>query len=126
MLDFVFSELNSMLNYVRLRIRQVSPAVLDSELRFKDWHVIQPVAVGDDYSIVVRMNVKEPDSEALQRLCKERGLRLGAIKNFELVVVKDGEYFGIGKDAVRVTPYFPSDLIKRILSLTVVTHKNAS
>jgi len=123
MLDFIFLELTSMLNYVRLRIKQVSPAILDSELRFKDWQMIQPVAVGDDYSIVVKMSIKEPDSEALQRLCTERGLRLGTIKNFKLVVIKDSEYFGIGKEAIRVTPYFPSDLIKRILS---PTHKNVS
>jgi len=101
----------------------VSPAVLASELRFKDWQLIQPVAVGDDYSVVVRISIKEPDSEALQLLCTERGLRLGSIKNFKLVVVKNGEYFGIGKVAIRVTPYFPSGLIKRILSLT---YKNAS
>ena len=119
MLYYAFLELNAMLDYVRQRIGLASPAVLDSELRSKDWHAIQPVAIGDDYSLVVRIRIKEPDSEALQRLCEERGLRLGAIKKFEQVVVKNGDYFGIGKGAVRVTPNFPSGLIERILRLIV-------
>jgi hypothetical protein len=119
LLSSLLLELDDMLDHARQRAGMVSQAVLDSELRSKDWKTIRPLSVGDDYSIVVKIKIREPDDVAFCRLCEENGLRLGSIKNFNCVVIKDHEYFGVGKGAVRVTTNFPSALIEKILRLLV-------
>lgn len=97
---------------------RIRPAELERKLKLKGWRFIQPLSVGDDLSVVLKLSFKQPKREVIESFAAAFGLKLGAIKSFDQVLVSEGGgYVGIGGGIMRISPKFPSELLTEALRL---------
>jgi len=94
----------------------LKPAELEQKLKSRRWRFVQPLSVGDDLSIVLKLDFDHLDEEKLKELVESLHLRLGSIRLFNHVLVSEGGgYFGIGKGMLRISTKFPKDSLLEIL-----------
>ena len=99
----------------------LKPAELEQKLKSKRWRFIQPLSVGDDLSVVLKLDFKQLDEEKLNELAASLHLQLGSIRLFNHVLISEGGgYFGIGKGMLRISTKFPKDSLLEVLK-TILT-----
>ena len=97
-------------------VGKIKPAELEQRLKSRRWRFIQPLSVGDDLSIVLKLDFNQLDEGKLKELVESLHLRLGSIRLFNHVLVSEGGgYFGIGKGMLRVSTKFPKDSLLEVL-----------
>lgn len=98
-------------------LKAIKPAELERRLKSMEWRFIQPLSVGDDHSVVLKISFRQPKREDVENFAASLGLKLGEIKSFNQVLVADGGgYVGIGNGILRISPRFPSRLLAEVLT----------
>lgn len=96
----------------------IKPAELERKLKSRDWKFIQPLSVGDDLSIVLKLDFKQPDADELKDLSRSMQMALGSIKSFKHVLISEnGGYLGIGNGMLRISTKFPKEALLEILKI---------
>jgi len=97
-------------------VGKIRAAELEQKLKSRRWRFIQPLSVGDDLSIVLKLDFNQLDEGKLEELAESLHLRLGSIRLFDHVLVSEGGgYLGIGKGMLRISPKFPRDSLVEVL-----------
>lgn len=100
----------------RRALGSVKPAELERRLKMKSWSFIQPLSVGDDLSIVLKLDFKQPDRSLVEGLAASLGLGTTSMRLFDYVLVAEGRgYLGIGRGLLRISPKLPSEVLDRVL-----------
>jgi len=91
-------------------------AELEQKLKSRRWRFLHPLSVGDDLSIVLKLNFNQPDEEKLKELAASLHLNLGSIRLFNYVLISEGGgYFGIGNGMLRISTKFPKESLLEVL-----------
>lgn|GEM_PF-2159779 len=94
----------------------VKPAELEGKLKARNWKFIQPLSVGDDLSVVLRLDFMQPDADKLENLARSMHMMLGSLKSFEHVLISvSGGYLGIGNGMLRISAKFPKEALLETL-----------
>jgi hypothetical protein len=97
-------------------VGKIKPAELEQKLKSRRWRFIQPLSVGDDLSVVLKLDFRQPEEGKVKELAASLNLRLGSIRLFDHVLISEGGgYFGIGRGVLRVSTKFPKDSLLEIL-----------
>lgn len=97
----------------------IKPAELEQKLKSRSWGFIQPLSVGDDLSIVLKLDFRQPDEGEVKELAASLRLKLGSIKLFDHVLISEGGgYLGLGRGVLRISAKFPREsLVKALKTL---------
>jgi hypothetical protein len=102
-------------------VGKIKPAELEQKLKLRGWRFIQLLSVGDDLSIVLKINFNQPNEEKLRKLAASLNLGLGSIRLFDHVLISEGGgYLGIGKGMLRISTKFPKESVLEVLK-TLIT-----
>ena len=97
-------------------VGKIKPAELEQKLKSRRWRFIQPLSVGDDLSVVLKLDFSQPEEGKVKELAASLNLRLGSIRLFDHVLVSEGGgYFGIGRGVLRISTKFPKDSLLEVL-----------
>lgn len=97
-------------------VGKIKPAELEQKLKSRRWRFIQPLSVGDDLSVVLKLDFRQPEEGKVKELAASLNLRLGSIRLFDHVLISEGGgYFGIGRGVLRVSTKFPKDSLLEVL-----------
>ena len=97
-------------------IGKIKPAELEQKLKSRKWRFIQPLSVGDDLSVVLKLDFRQPEEGKVKELAASLNLRLGSIRLFDHVLVSEGGgYFGIGRGVLRISTKFPKESLLEVL-----------
>ena len=99
----------------------IKPAELERKLKSRNWKFIQPLSVGDDLSVVLKLDFKQPDADKLKDLARSMQMAIGSIKSFEHVLISEnGGYLGIGNGMLRISTKFPKEALLEILKTLLI------
>lgn len=97
-------------------VGKIKPAELEQKLKSRRWRFIQPLSVGDDLSVVLKLDFRQPEEGKVKELAASLNLRLGSIRLFDHVLISEGGgYFGIGRGVLRISTKFPKDSLLEVL-----------
>jgi len=97
-------------------VGKIKPAELEQKLKSRRWRFIHPLSVGDDLSIVVKLDFGQPDEVKIKELATSLNLGLGSIRLFDHVLISEGGgYCGIGKGMLRISTKFPKENLLAVL-----------
>jgi hypothetical protein len=97
-------------------VGKIKPAELEQKLKSRKWRFIQPLSVGDDLSVVLKLDFRQPEEGRVKELAASLNLRLGSIRLFDHVLVSEGGgYFGIGRGVLRISTKFPKESLLEVL-----------
>jgi hypothetical protein len=97
-------------------VGKIKPAELEQKLKSRKWRFIQPLSVGDDLSVVLKLDFSQPEEGKVKELAASLNLRLGSIRLFDHVLVSEGGgYFGIGRGVLRISTKFPKESLLEVL-----------
>ena len=106
-------------------VGKIRPAELEQKLKARRWRFIQPLSVGDDLSIVLKLDFNQLDEGKLEELVESLHLRLGSIRLFDHVLVSEGGgYLGIGKGMLRISTKFPRDSLVEVLKTLLASRRS--
>lgn len=106
-------------------VGKIRAAELEQKLKSRRWRFIQPLSVGDDLSIVLKLDFNQLDEGKLEELVESLHLRLGSIRLFDHVLVSEGGgYLGIGKGMLRISTKFPRDSLVEVLKTLLASRRS--
>ena len=107
-------------NEAQKAVGKIKPAELEQKLKSRRWRFIQPLSVGDDLSVVLKLDFNQPDEGKLKELAASLHLKLGSIRLFNHVLISDGGgYLGIGKGMLRISTKFHKESLLAVLKSIV-------
>ena len=100
----------------QIAVGKIKPAELEQKLKSRRWKFIQPLSVGDDLSIVLKLDFDQLDEVKIKELAASLNLGLGSIRLFDHVLISEGGgYCGIGKGMLRISTKFPKESLLAVL-----------
>jgi len=116
--DIIEEILKAIKMAVELKSRGLNQAAIQSSLNKMTWRCVEPISVGDDYSLVFKISGLKPCNKG-EIEAQEIGEVVEPIRNFPLVVKLDKGYIAIGSSALRTSLNVSKEALTKIIRLCV-------
>ena len=116
--DIVGEILKAIKMAAELKSKGLNQAAIQSSLSKMTWKCVEPISVGDDYSLVFKISGLKPCNKG-EIEAQEIGEVVEPIRNFPLVVKLDKGYIAIGSSALRTSLNVSKEALTKIIRLCV-------